>query len=350
MNLSQIGSRLLMQGSMRFILASLVVLQHFSSIRLGAYAVYVFFILSGYWVAKMYQEKYRGLQFTYLSWIISRWWRLFPVFIVCLICAIATNSILQLLAPTSNYPPINIVGAIIEASVLFTSFHNDYLPPGWTIGVELQFYLFAPILIWAGIKSLRLIAVILISAVFINIYFIWALEIEDKLWFLSYLGLFITGIAIHRFSLPRNTCFTRISFAILFLLIVTILAFDELRPLILEKQNTSKELFSVWRSGLSYLTAILTVPIIVELLQHPSDSLDRALGNYSYSLYLFHWIPREIYYEAWPFESGFMIKLSGLILFCVLSYLGAYLIYHFVDKPSLKLKRYVTQKFIIVSK
>ena len=45
-------------GFFRLILATLVFLHHTSSIALGEMAVIVFFVLSGYWIAKMYREKY----------------------------------------------------------------------------------------------------------------------------------------------------------------------------------------------------------------------------------------------------------------------------------------------------
>ena len=48
-------------GLFRLLLAFLVVIFHTTSfIPLGNYAVYVFFVLSGFWIFKMYNDKYKN--------------------------------------------------------------------------------------------------------------------------------------------------------------------------------------------------------------------------------------------------------------------------------------------------
>ena len=51
-------------GAFRFFLASLVVVQHVSRLSLGHPAVLLFFMLSGYWVSRMYAERYSARRIT----------------------------------------------------------------------------------------------------------------------------------------------------------------------------------------------------------------------------------------------------------------------------------------------
>lgn len=44
-------------GQFRIFLAALVVLSHLSSLGIGRPAVFTFFMLSGYWVLRMYEEN-----------------------------------------------------------------------------------------------------------------------------------------------------------------------------------------------------------------------------------------------------------------------------------------------------
>ena len=46
-------------GQFRVILAILLVFSHMSYVEIGRPAVFVFFMLSGYWVLRMYEEKCR---------------------------------------------------------------------------------------------------------------------------------------------------------------------------------------------------------------------------------------------------------------------------------------------------
>ena len=66
-------------GAFRLFLAFVVVLHHSTPVRLGAWAVGLFFCLSGYWIAAMWGVKYSRLDHPYTEFLVSRWWRLAPV-------------------------------------------------------------------------------------------------------------------------------------------------------------------------------------------------------------------------------------------------------------------------------
>ena len=74
-------------GSFRLALALLVFVHHTTRVSLGMTAVYVFFELSGFWICTMWNGRYAKASFPYGVYLVSRAWRLMPVFILSAIVA-----------------------------------------------------------------------------------------------------------------------------------------------------------------------------------------------------------------------------------------------------------------------
>ena len=70
-------------GAFRLILALAVFLHHSTGFNIGMSAVLIFFVLSGYWVATMWAHTYAHTRTPYLTYLISRVWRITPVFALC---------------------------------------------------------------------------------------------------------------------------------------------------------------------------------------------------------------------------------------------------------------------------
>src|SRR5580704_4283010 len=86
-------------GAFRFFLATVVLVFHYSSFGVGHAPVYLFFSLSGYWVYVMWQNKYEATRDPYVTFVISRIWRLGPVFLPCSLTALAIAVILPRILP-----------------------------------------------------------------------------------------------------------------------------------------------------------------------------------------------------------------------------------------------------------
>ena len=71
-------------GLFRIALAYIVFVNHSLPIHLGSMAVYLFFMLSGYWVFHMWGREYAPTEAPYRNFIVSRFWRLMPVYYVAL--------------------------------------------------------------------------------------------------------------------------------------------------------------------------------------------------------------------------------------------------------------------------
>jgi peptidoglycan/LPS O-acetylase OafA/YrhL len=122
-------------------------LAHFSRIALGSSAVYAFFTLSGYWIYVMYKRRYSVATSPYIAFIISRFWRILPIFWLANLFTIGIHlttdpwtRVVADFGPTSIIPNVFVLGYI---------HWNDlkYLGQAWSLDIEMQFYLVAPLLI-----------------------------------------------------------------------------------------------------------------------------------------------------------------------------------------------------------
>src|SRR5436309_502100 len=131
-------------GAFRLFLALLVVLNHSTPLRLGTWAVGLFFCLSGFWIAEMWSSKYSQMPHPYWEFIVSRWWRLAPVLFATTLLAICAmrggliggdTGVSSKIAWWCTQPPI--AGSTVAGTML---------PPVWSLDVEMKFYFAAPII------------------------------------------------------------------------------------------------------------------------------------------------------------------------------------------------------------
>ena len=159
-------------GLLRLVLASLVMLSHMginiADLNPGVSAVIVFYMLAGHVVSQLWVG--RPLQGSALWFYQDRLWRIVPLYLFALACAVA----LWWLGAESYFisrPPqlsdwlANLL--IVPLNYYMYSGQDAFtlLPPTWSLGVELQFYLLVPFLL--SRPSLAVCAALLSCAVFV---------------------------------------------------------------------------------------------------------------------------------------------------------------------------------------
>jgi peptidoglycan/LPS O-acetylase OafA/YrhL len=147
-------------GTFRLILAYLVVLSHSSAIGLGIGAVYIFFMLSGYWIRQMWDREYSRTDVPYITFIVSRAWRLFPAYYAALALWIVANVILR--SPRLGLPRVEGLTALhfYFSHLLLLGYAtlpnvDKLVHPVWSLDVELQYYLIAPLILGAASRRSR---------------------------------------------------------------------------------------------------------------------------------------------------------------------------------------------------
>jgi peptidoglycan/LPS O-acetylase OafA/YrhL len=328
-------------GLFRLFLASLVMVHHSFPLRMGAWAVYVFFILSGYWICRLWRYRYIHAQNPLLTFIASRWWRLAPIFLLCTALSVASSSLLD-------------GGGALQGATHFTWWFRELLiagsngagtdlPPSWSLDVEMQFYLAAPLLIMLFARIGSFFRCLTASAA-CGWFILYVLRGgSDQLAHLTlFVGFFLVGAMIHLSQWkPSRTMALRN--LLIFFGITLILAFYP---------QTQR---GIWRAGLEttptrddfpsfaanvwwIVGAIAVVPFLAWNVSQHSPRFDRFLGNLAYPLYLFHWIPREWYYH-FSLRSDPAWKQCGLLAMNFLAAAaGAIIIVLLVDRPSERLR------------
>ncbi len=316
-------------GTFRFLLALVVVVHHSFPLRLGACAVYLFFILSGYWIARMWEQKYRHTRNPVFTFFVSRWWRLAPVFFVC--------TGLALIAADPR-PPEGLSCTWFVRRFLIIGLPADGfpLPPSWSLGVEAQFYLIAPALLWLLSKSHGFI--LPVGLPLAGLCFLYKnLQIPDQHWsllstgLLPYLVFFLCGVAIFRWSWKPSRFVVLTSVNIFVAITLLGLFFGETRNALWWRGGAggNEVLNEIW-SGVG---ALLLLPFVAINTCGGSHGRDRFFGHWAYPLYLFHWLPRDWYYRyadlaQYPWQK---VLLLGANLAAALG--GAFLILTLLDGP-----------------
>lgn len=294
-------------GLLRFLLAFTVVVHHSFPLRMGAWAVYAFFILSGYWIARMWEEKYANTRQAPVTFLCSRWCRLAPVFFVSLVLAFVSSSFIPGAPPLPQHLS---EWALRQIPIIGSKSAGNILPPTWSLDVEMQFYLAFTVLMFIGGSKRRgivewLVAALAVASVILvvdelrtglvgshrsslSIYFwlfaigMWLHKVRwtpGQLSAAASAGLFLgTTAALLLWPITRDAIWTR--------------GGAEAAPLMDGMLDPRSIVQAWWVVG-----AVVFVPFIAWNVRQKSSAWDRMLGNWAYPLYLFHWIPRDWYYS-----------------------------------------------------
>ena len=133
-----------MTGYLRFVFAMCVVYTHFGPHGQGAVgrmAVFGFYLLSGYLMTRVLNERY---QFDFKSFAVNRALRLMPIFWIVSILAVMAVAIYpeaKTMNPVLQLPPTPLDWTRYLLLAIDNRFVYRPVPPSWPLGVELANYL-----------------------------------------------------------------------------------------------------------------------------------------------------------------------------------------------------------------
>ncbi len=312
-------------GILRILLAIAVVITHsdsFFGVKLtgGLVAVEVFFIISGFYMTMILEEKYTG-KGSYKLFLSNRFLRLYPMFwgvlsltvLASIICYAVSGNWLRL-SPYQQYVESMTPGTLLylvttnlalfgqdvamflgldpqTGKVFFCDnfgksdpqFHTFLLiPQAWTLGIEVTFYLLAPLVVR---KSNAFIIAAIMASLSIRMCTYLLLGYTNDPWtyrfFPSELALFLLGTVSYRLykSWQVKTFFSKRNQTTVTLAFVSLILMYQFIP---------------WNDGYSthlinwsiYAFATLSLPFIFHLTK--SSRLDRRIGELSYPVYICH--------------------------------------------------------------
>ncbi len=315
-----------MLGSLRLALAVMVALSHVevavAGMNPGVVAVVVFYLISGYVMTGLVRRHYPSPALAGRFYA-DRALRLLPHYY-----AIATITLAWFLSGEfrsyylSRSPSAgNLVENFLVVPLNFYMFNDSMrfalVPPAWSLGAEIQFYIVFPFILLANARTALLAA----SAV---VYGLAVFGVLNPDWFgyrllPGVLFMFLAGSCLYDLSQPRAGRGALARFQALVLCLAALVA--------LALAVTGNLSVAVNRETL--LGLAFGIPLVLAAASRPSGPIDEYLGHLSYGVFLNHFFVR------WAFFGD---QVSGMA--SVFAYLGGSILlavagYHAVERPAL---------------
>jgi peptidoglycan/LPS O-acetylase OafA/YrhL len=295
----------------------------------GFVGVDIFFVISGYLITQIILEDLYSGNFTAASFYTRRVRRIFPALIIVLIATFAFGWHYFLPMELASLGKNILASALFSANLMLLSevgyfdvaAHLKPLLHLWSLGIEEQFYLVWPLLLWSLPRKWLLLATgMILSASFaLNIAMI--AQHPSETFYLPFTRAWelMAGAALAQTSRKderHRDLFAAVGIAVIALSFFLI--------------NT-KTLFPGWAAA---------VPVVgtVFLIRSEGSFLNRVMlsnraavnvGVISYPLYLWHW-PLLVFAELLKFKRLTDLE-RGLVI--ALTFFLAWLTYKFVERP-----------------
>ncbi|WP_405608537.1 acyltransferase family protein [Polaribacter sp. Asnod1-A03] len=316
-------------GLLRLLLALCVVVAHSGAIFgfglvTGKTALHSFFVISGFYMALILNEKYIGQNNSYKLFISNRLLRLYPIYWVIAICTIVFSVVMYLvtgndfgpLQPYVEYFDSMNFGTIffliftniiifLQDIVMFLGldtitgglfFTKDFrqtdpalynfllVPQAWTVGLELIFYLIAPFIVR---RKIKFIVILLFISLAIRIVFYvngyqkdpWAFR-----FFPSEIFFFLLGtLSYHMYKKMKSLNIKTSTLKLVYVFILVFSLFYSFIPYI--GSFPTYPHFPL-KSMIYIFCIFLSIPFIFILSK--KWKRDRYIGELSYPVYLSH--------------------------------------------------------------
>ena len=338
-------------GFLRLLLALSVVFTHSANVPFFGFvystiAVQSFFVVSGFYMALILTEKYKR----YFSFILNRFLRIFPLYYAILFITIIVYFHGNIFSFVKNWFVISPAAAFLVILTNVFIFGQDFLnfiavnsggalyfvkdfnnakhllsaglliPQGWTLSLELMFYLIAPFVV--KVKNKTILFLISLGLLLrLALYFGLKGSMHGQwtyFFFPAELVFFFIGIASYRmykFLKDKNININRRFLAIFATVFFMYNVFYSLIPANMQLKK-----------GAYFLMLIFGLPLL--FLFSKNSKFDRYIADLSYPIYLSHFLIIEI------LTSTVVIPkyLFGAVV-AVLSIMVSVILYQFVIKP-----------------
>lgn len=309
-------------GVLRFLLAISVVATHGGplfgiSFVGGRIAVQAFYIISGFYMTMILNEKYIGKNQSWKLFITNRFLRLYPIYlsvflltiILCLINGYFNGDYLRLTNYITNFKGFWAMLVVIVTNLVIIGqdivmflgvdgtsgslyFTDNYLnssptlfsylliPQAWTIGIEIMFYIIAPFILR---KSWKVVLSFLLLSFSIKLFTFYGLNLINDPWtyrfFPSEVMFFFIGYFSYRLMPYLSKIKLTGELSVLILIFVSLLTvFYYYIP------NFGYSQFLI--EGFYFFSVFITIPILFNKFK--KSKLDIKIGELSYPIYISH--------------------------------------------------------------
>ena len=313
-------------GTFRLMLSLFVAVSHLYDGMIhgpAAYAVWGFYLLSGYLMSLILNEKYGFDSIGLIAFFANRAIRIYPAYLTALILGIFTLHYFNNLGinPQQFNPQFQLPQTLIHW--LHVSTVLPFIPLGGlpvstshALSLEIGMYLLAPLLCCN--KSSALLCFILSVVINFNLGFQSSSFAQRYATFMPCLLAFSAGSLLYHFRETLTRLKMPFGSLMVWLLYCFIWLFYPSWP---------------WTFGL-YVSLILSAWVVISLVEFKSKS-DVFMGDISYPVYLFHTTIAAIVGTIFELKTRSLpFCLAGLIATIIISCLVAF----YIEKPARKIK------------
>ncbi|MFJ7284604.1 acyltransferase family protein [Pseudomonas sp. NPDC099000] len=310
-------------GAYRLLLAILVAVSHmgktFAGLNPGVVAVISFLIISGFVMTSLIERNYKTPQKIGLFYM-DRALRLYPQFLFYFLTSCAV--IYCLLPGTPQAAELmlgNIAASLTMVPLGFYMFGvagSLILPPAWSLGLEMCFYLVIPFLL---IYKSRDVAFAVSVAVFMTACLgfintdVYGYRLLPGVLFMFLCGSYLYKPQAKGLAIAASTA------------VVAALMFAAIEAGLIERRPFNAEV----TAGIA-----LGIPAVYVLTKLKFHRVDELLGNISYGVFLNHFVVMYFLRAFWPVAYDAHIVAAVLILSFGLSCVS----YYYIERPALKLR------------
>lgn len=332
-------------------------------------AVEVFIILSGFAITSLLEQR----RPSYPAFAIGRLFRIYPVYVVCLFAGLAANALVPEILASASWKDNSYFLRILRPAevlheewshlpahlgahltLLFGLIPHQVLPlatatilvPAWSISLEWQYYLVAPV-VARLIRSGTGLAIVLMAIWFGQRYgFLW--EDLHQAFLLARLPLLLIGIGMfHLFERSASSDGKMADYTVLCVALLIVAVVTSWHPMALGIWAICFGSVSV-RSGDSFSRGLRFVN---RMLRH---RWLQFAGLISYPLYLIHW-PLIILMVAgllrvWPSVSSTTALAILLCLGMPILAIAAFALHKLVEAPGMAMGKQLARRVDAASK
>lgn len=299
----------------------------------GVVAVISFFLLSGFTMQSLMQRYYMSYKLV-TNFYVDRALRLYPQF---LFYAISTLILVKIFNIASPYlADTQALKVFLNFTMLPLGFYMLGLdnclviPPAWSLGLELSFYITFPFILLS-----RSFILMLISS--FGIFFLAYLEIINTDYFgyrllPGVLFIFLAGsVMSYNLKISNSAWFRKIPYVIWGM---SVILFTKLYFSINYNTPYSKDVL---------IGIIIGIPALLALKNLQYSKLDNLAGNLSYGVFLNHFF---VIWAITAFRGHPPTSIKSYIALFIISTILSALTFNFVEKPFLNLRRKLRNKCI----
>ncbi|WLG42453.1 acyltransferase [Pseudomonas sp. FP1740] len=310
-------------GAYRLLLAVLVAVSHmgktFAGLNPGVIAVISFLIISGFVMTSLIERNYKASEKVRLFYT-DRALRLYPQFLLYFFISCAV--IYFLLPGTPQAADLTLKNIAASLPIVPLGFYmfgaagSQILPPAWSLGLEMCFYLVIPFLILykaRGVAFVLSVAVFMVASLgYINAD-LYGYRLLPGVLFMFLCGSYLYKPQAKDLAIAAGTT------------VAAALMFTAIMAGLIERRPFNAEV----TAGI-----VLGVPAVYLLTKLRFHRVDELLGNISYGVFLNHFVVMYFLRAFWP------VAYDGHIVAAVLtlSFLLSGVSYYYVERPALKLR------------